>query len=192
LPGCGLRSGLSGRSTSELTRQAQDFRSRTTPGAAVSAAHTQGPSGPDPSLEGLRSVATPWQHPYRPCCPMCPESGRYGRFGRHWTYLHFSYKVEGLVDLLVRGGSSPLERIASFRGPSSGTRSTPCDRHSRDVRATPTRRTAGAHEAALPRLHKKSLSGEGRPPYLLDRVQLCKCRRTMCIMNLLGGASLLA
>jgi hypothetical protein len=27
------------------------------------------------------------------------------------TYLHFLYKVEGLVDRMVRGGSSPLERI---------------------------------------------------------------------------------
>ena len=57
-----------------------------------------------------KSVATSWQHPYRPYCPMCPESGRYGRFRPCWTYLNFSYKVEGLVDRMVRGGSSPLER----------------------------------------------------------------------------------
>ncbi len=59
----------------------------------------------------LTSVATSWQHPYRPICPMRPESGRYGRSRRRWTYLHFLYKVEGLVDHLVRGGSSPLKRI---------------------------------------------------------------------------------
>ncbi len=56
---------------------------------------------------------------------MRPESGRYGRSRRHWEYLRFSYKVEGLVDRLVRGGSSPLGRIEKspakrgleYRGP---------------------------------------------------------------------------
>jgi hypothetical protein len=61
----------------------------------------------------LRFVATSWQHPYRPYCPMCPESGRYERFGRQWTYLHFLYKVEGLVLCIEGGGSSPLERIGN-------------------------------------------------------------------------------
>ncbi len=59
----------------------------------------------------LTFVATSWQHPYRPMCPMRPESGRYRRFGRHWAYLHFLYKVEGLVLCIEGGGSSPLGRM---------------------------------------------------------------------------------
>jgi hypothetical protein len=34
-----------------------------------------------------------------------------GGDGRPWPHLHRPYLVEGLVDCMVRGGSSPLGRI---------------------------------------------------------------------------------
>ena len=51
---------------------------------------------------------------------------QFGRLGRRWMHLQATVKVEGLVDCMVRGGSSPLGRtrkapeIMRFRGDSEG------------------------------------------------------------------------
>ena len=46
------------------------------------------------------------------------EPARFGRSGRPWKHLHGPYKVEGLVDRMVRGSSSLLGRTG--KAPHSG------------------------------------------------------------------------
>jgi hypothetical protein len=65
-----------------------------------------------PNLSG--SGSHPWQHfgnvHIVRCFRCVRKTGRYGRSERSWTYLHFLYKVEGLVRGFPGGGSSPLGR----------------------------------------------------------------------------------
>jgi hypothetical protein len=80
----------------------------------------------------LTSVATSWQHPYRPLCLMRPESGRYGRFGRCWTYLHFFCTrlraLSSVSRVVVRVHSSALKwgRLRSRRCAASSGRAGMC------------------------------------------------------------------
>ena len=102
-------------------------------------------SSPRPCLAVATSVATSSSVQ---CVQCVQQTDQFGRFGRPWKHLRALYRVEGLVDFMVRGGSSPLGRTG--RAPHrqsvlTGLWQTPCRVGSEQPRIVDRRRCGSGH-----------------------------------------------
>ena len=109
------------------------------------------PRGPQSRARGH---AWPWRGNTRgnirsvQCVQCVQQTDQFGRFGRPWKHLRALYRVEGLVDFMIRGGSSPLGRTG--RAPHrqsvlTGLWQTPCRVGSEQPRIVDRRRCGSGH-----------------------------------------------